>query len=106
MIHGAHRLRFRNLTFVDFMEAMVRVSLLVPTPSPADLLDWGVKSAVGWYDELLLPDNTEAWEDACKKMRQRRDDQACELGSASLSARDVASQLKALLGYVMAHQEA
>ena len=61
-IHGKRRSRFRNLNFEDFMEGFVRLALITPVPTSADLAQMGVESAVEWYKHILKPESTELWD--------------------------------------------
>ena len=66
-IGGKRRLRVHNLNFEDFVEAFVRVALVVPNPGPRDLTEIGVRSALEWYEVMTSPaTDADLWSDFCE----------------------------------------
>ena len=104
-IHGNRRLRFRNLTFEDFVEAVIRVSMLAPLPTAEDLDEWGVSNAVEWYKELLDDaENADAWDDVCDAARAQRE-QWQRPEQLPSNTKDVAHRLKHLLAFIESRAE-
>ena len=64
VLKGRHAVKAMNLGFEDFMEAIVRIAMLAPIPTDADLkarLPPHRRSAVAFFQDMLRPENHDEW---------------------------------------------